>query len=384
MKILGLNLFTLLLLGSNSLGAEPKVNVRIGKSLKKIILSGSDVKQIIKGNLKHKVYPGRKKIRFNCEPILKKIKKRNPLMLTSLVSKTGLIKWNKTGYVGKLNIVTSIDRKGCDLINQMPLETYISSLLSKEMSPSWPIEALKAQAVAARSYAYHKMISKQVSRDQGFNVFYDLENSEKHQVNGSFFDTTTSTTLASKETWGEVLVVGKDQLTPIFFHSKCGGKTLRPDQVWSNYVKGYQSVDCPFCHGHGKKSWSHKMSKKSFKKLVGKVLDNYQDKKLKSKSDKLFRVTPDNRSNAYLKIYDDERLLTVQKSRIRSYIGRSKASSNYFRIESKGNKVLLKGKGFGHGVGLCQYGAYELAKRGYSYKQILSHYFPEHNLKKIY
>ena len=65
MKILGLNLFTLLLLGSNSLGAEPKVNVRIGKSLKKIILSGSDVKQIIKGNLKHKVYPGRKKIRFN-------------------------------------------------------------------------------------------------------------------------------------------------------------------------------------------------------------------------------------------------------------------------------------------------------------------------------
>jgi stage II sporulation protein D len=384
MKILGMNLLLFTTLIQAAFAAQPQIKVRIGQDLHDITLSGSDIRQVIKGSLRKKVFPGRKRISFNCDPVLKKIKKEKPMMLTSLISKAGLIKWNKTGYVGRLNIVTSIDRKGCDLVNQMPLETYISSLLAKEMSPTWPIEALKAQAVAARSYAYHKMVTKQVSKDSGFNVFYDLENSEKHQVNGSFFDTTASTSLASRETKGEVLLIGTSELTPIFFHSKCGGKTLRPDQVWTNYVKGYRSVDCPFCHKHGKKSWTHKMSKNKFKKLVNKTLTKFHDDSLKTKNSKLVRLTPDSKSKAFLRVYDDERVVVIQKSRLRSLLGRKKAASNYFHISEKSNSVQISGNGFGHGVGLCQYGALELARRGYTYKQILSHYFPEHNLKKIY
>jgi stage II sporulation protein D len=384
MKILGLNLLLFTTFTHSAHSAQPQIKVRIGKALHNITLSGSDIKQVIKGSLRKKVFPGRKKISFNCGPVLKKIKKEKPMMLTSLISKAGLIKWNKTGYVGRLNIVTSVNRKGCDLVNQMPLESYISSLLAKEMSPTWPIEALKAQAVAARSYAYHKMITKQVSKESGYNVFYDLENSEKHQVNGSFFDTTTSTSMASRETKGEVLLIGSSELTPIFFHSKCGGKTLRPDQVWSNHVKGYRSVDCAFCHKHGKKRWTHKMSKKKFNKLINKTLIKYHHDYLKTKNPKLVRLTPDSKSKAFLRVYDDERVVVIKKARIRSLLGRKKAASNYFNITEKASTVELSGNGFGHGVGLCQYGALELAKRGYTYKQILSHYFPEHNLKKIY
>lgn len=384
MKILGLNLILFATLIQNSHSAQPQIKVRIGKDLSQISLSGSDIKQVIRGSLRKKVFPGRKRIAFNCDPVLKKIKKSKPLMLTSLKSSAGLIKWNNAGYVGRLNIVTSVNRNGCDLINQIPLESYISSLLAKEMSPSWPIEALKAQAVAARSYAYHKMITKQVSKDSGFNVFYDLENSEKHQVNGSFFDTTKSTTLASSETKGEVLLVGTSELTPIFFHSKCGGKTLRPDQVWFNYVKGYRSVDCPFCHKHGRKSWTHKMSKREFKRVVNRTLIKFQEDSLKTKYIDHLRVTSDIKGRAFLRVYDDERMIVVQKSRLRSLLGRKKAASNYFRVSKSRNSVQLTGSGFGHGVGLCQYGAFELAKRGYNYKQILSHYFPEHNIKKIY
>lgn len=384
MRILGLNLLLLTTFSSHLIASEPEIKVRIGRSLHQISLSGSDIKQEIRGNIPKKVFPGRKSISFNCDPILKKLKRHKPLMLTSLASETGLIKWNKTGYVGKLSIVTSINRTGCDLINQIPLEIYISSLLSKEMSPVWPLEALKAQAVAARSYAYHKMVTKQVSKNNGFNVFYDLENSEKHQVNGSFFDTTASTTMASKQTKGEVLVIGASELTPIFFHSKCGGKTLRPDQVWSNYVKGYQSVDCPFCHKHGKKNWSHTVKKSKFKNMVNKTLIKYHKESLQSNKLSQFRMTTDSKSRAYIRVYDDERQLQVKKSRLRSLLGREKAASNYFQISDKGDSVKLEGKGFGHGVGLCQYGAFELAKRGYTYKQILSHYFPEHSLKKIY
>ena len=65
-------------------------------------------------------------------------------------------------------------------------------------------------------------------------------------------------------------------------------------------------------------------------------------------------------------------------------MGRKVLPSNYFEISPKAGKFELKGSGYGHGVGLCQFGALELAKRGYSYKQILSHYFPKHRIKKIY
>jgi stage II sporulation protein D len=190
--------------------------------------------------------------------------------------------------------------------------------------------------------------------------------------------------MASKQTEGEILVVGTSELTPIFFHSKCGGKTLRPDQVWSNYVKGYQSVDCPFCHKHGKKNWSHTVDKLKFKRMVNSTLEKYQGQSLVSKKISEFRVTPDSKSRAYIRVYDNDKQLQVKKSRLRSLLGRDKAGSNYFQISNKGDSVKLEGKGFGHGVGLCQYGAFELAKRGYTYKQILSHYFPEHNIKKIY
>ena len=65
-------------------------------------------------------------------------------------------------------------------------------------------------------------------------------------------------------------------------------------------------------------------------------------------------------------------------------MGRGILPSNYYTIEDDGHRVKLKGKGYGHGVGMCQLGAFDLAKRGYNYKQILAHYFPEHKIEKLY
>lgn len=369
---------------SSTLASEPFIRVRIGKSLKNIMISGIDINKKLNGSGRQKIYSGNKKLSFNCKPIMEKTKLRRPLLLASLESKTGLIKWNKTGYIGRLNLLTSENQTGCDLINEIPLEHYISSLLSKEMNPKWPKEALKAQAVAARSYAYHKMVTEQVSKTKGFKVHYDLENSEKHQVNGSFFDTTKTTERAALETRGEILVLDSGELTPIFFHSKCGGRTLRPDQVWSNYIKGYRSVECPFCHNHGTKKWKYEVTKSKFNNLLDDTLRNFYKNKLESKNQSLIRVAPDNKKRTSFRVYDDEKVVLIQKSRVRSLIGRTFAPSNYFHLEEKGNKVILEGNGFGHGVGMCQYGAFELAKRGYNYKQILAHYFPEHKLKKLY
>ena len=377
-------IFSISFLATSAFSSEPYIRVRIAKSLQNIVISGIDINKRLNGSGRQKVYSGKKKLSFNCRPIVEATKLRKPLLLASLESKTGLIKWNKTGYIGRLNLLTSENQKGCDLINEIPLEHYISSLLSKEMNPKWPKEALKAQAVAARSYAYHKMVTEQVSKTKGFKVHYDLENSEKHQVNGSFFDTTKTTERAAFETKGEILVLDSGKLTPIFFHSKCGGKTLRPDQVWSKFIKGYRSVECPFCHNHGMKNWKYEMTKSKFNNLLDNTLKNFYKNKLESTNQSLIRVAPDTKKRDSFRVYDDEKVVLIQKSRVRSLIGREGAPSNYFHLEEKGNKVILEGNGFGHGVGMCQYGAFELARRGYSYKQILAHYFPEHKLKKLY
>jgi stage II sporulation protein D len=364
-------------------GSEINIRVRLAKSQDKVKVNGMDLERKLIGKTRASYYPGKKSLSFNCKPVLEKVKYSKPLMLATIKSRTGIISWNKHKYRGKLKLIASKNHDGCDLVNELSLETYISTLLSKEMNSKWPIEALKAQAVAARSYAYHKKITRQVSKNHGYETFYDLENSEKHQVNGSFLDATYKTTKAARQTKGEVLSLPSGYFTPIFFHSKCGGKTLRPDQVWTNKVAGYKSVDCPFCHKHGKKNWSYKIKKKKLADYLEKALRIFYSKKVDYRVRDL-KLLPDDKSRTNFRVYNADNPNIIQKSRLRQVLGRDKTPSNYYHIEDKGSLVVLHGKGYGHGVGMCQFGAYELAKRGYNYRQILSHYFPEHVIKKLY
>lgn len=379
-KTLGMTLF---LIATSAYSKTPVIKVRIAQSVKTLSVSGRDVDRYLWPKSSHKSFIGHKKIAFNCDSKLPKIRSGKPLKLASISSKTGLLKWNKSHYRGKLHIQTSERLDGCDLINELPLEEYLKTLLPKEMSSSWPIEALKAQAVAARSYAYYKIKYKQVSRSKGFNVNYDLENSEKHQVNGHFFDITKKTSEATQETSGEVLALPSNKLAPIFFHSKCGGKTLRPEQVWSNKVPGYVSVNCPFCHNHGLKNWQKEFEKKDLFSSFYKTLKRFKKDPTISKSSRM-NLIADHRASSRIKFYSADNFKTIRKSRLRSIMGRKKLPSNYFHIREKKNKVVITGAGYGHGVGLCQFGAKELALKGFTYKQILAHYFPEFKLTRIY
>lgn len=368
----------------NTFAKIPEINVLIGRSLNSVMVSGIDVhKEISLSNVK-KTYPGSVKLKFDCESLSTSLRKKNPVLLASLKSQTGLINWNDSRYRGEFALIGNDSKKsGCDLINKVSLEDYINSLLAKEMRSDWPAEALKAQAVAARTYAYQKIVSKQVSKDLGREAYYDVENSEKHQVTGSFSDETNSTARATRQTSGEVLTLENGKITPIFFHSKCGGKTLTPDQVWAHAVDGYESVNCPFCHNHGMKPWKISLKEDDFKSYVDRTLRSFHKDKLASNG-KVIKIVPDNKNHSRLRFYEGDELKVVQKSRLRSLMGRSSAPSNYYQIEKKGKEVILEGKGFGHNVGMCQFGAFELAKRGYTYKQILAHYFPNHKIQKIY
>jgi stage II sporulation protein D len=359
---------------------EPQIRVRLAKAHHDVTISGTDLLKKINGDRKSKLYTGKKVFQFNCRPLKEMMSNNEPLLLAKLSSKTGLLEFNKKKYRGEIFLVSSYKGKGCDIVNKVGLETYISSLLPKEMNSKWPSEALKAQAVAARSYALYQMQSEQVKKTNGFETYYDLENSEYHQVNGSFFEVTFKTSQATRETKGEVLLPKSKKIVPIFFHSKCGGKTRLPQDVWSNSVEGYRSVDCPFCHKHGHKDWNISISKESFQNALAKTFAIYKKKNLKDR----VSIAPDDKNFANLRVYSTQDVHLIKKSRIRSVLGRKRAPSNFFKYQKKGNKIQLSGKGYGHGVGLCQYGALELAKRGYNYKQILSHYFPDFDLKRLY
>lgn len=367
---------------------QPVIRVRVRKRLKNVLVSGIDLKRKMHLNDSSKLFRGKKAIKFNCNGFSKKNRGRigSPVLLASLKSQTGLVTLGKEKYQGELLVVANHQDPACDVINQIPIENYISSLLSKEMNSAWSLEALKAQAVAARTYALHKMKSNQVSKLEGHNVHYHIESSEKHQVGGSFFDATRKTELASRSTQGEVLIGPDKILKPIFFHASCGGRTLKPDQVWENHVDGYESVDCRYCLTSPKRRWKNDISYKrmiSFikwadrKEILGRKLVYTRGVKI--------RLAPDRMDNDVARLYVGEELYLIEKSDFRRYFGRVHFPSNHFKLSlSKKKGLQVRGSGNGHGVGLCQVGAYDLARKGMTYKDILSHYFPNHKIKKMY
>lgn len=364
---------------SATFAAVPSVKVLIGRSLKKVVLEGTDLQKTVHLQKKSQSYQGRKQIAFNCAPGRSQYKlPKNPILVASLRSATGLISWGKNKYQGELQLLTTPGTESCDLVNDIPLEAYLRTLLSKEMNGTWPIEALKAQAVAARTYAYDRLLKTRGVIDE---KLYHLESSEKDQVSGSFFDMTEKTLRASRETEGEILVGPSGKVSPAFFHSKCGGKTLRPDQVWGGVEEGYRSVNCTFCQKTGMKDWRQKIQNGKLTAMVDRVLKRYYAEDLQSTK---LKIMPDSIQNSELRLYAGDRLHIIKKSYLRNLAGRELLPSNNFVMNQKNGQISVEGAGYGHGVGLCQLGALELAKRGYDYQQILSFYFPRHRMKKVY
>lgn len=364
------------------LAAVPRVKVLIAKSLKNVVVEGMDLKKTIHTQRSSQQYLGKKAISFNCTPSRSGKRAnlpKNALLVASLSSPTGLISWGKNKYQGELQLLTNPEKESCDLVNLIPMENYITTLLAKEMNGKWPVEALKAQAVAARTYAYDRI--KKGMGVEGPDRLYHLESSEKDQVSGTFKDITSLTLQASRETSGEILVGPSGKVVPAFFHSKCGGKTLRPDQVWGGVEEGYRSVNCTFCSKTGKKDWNYQIKNSKLTAMLDQVVKRYYADNIQGNE---VRLMPDSLENSELRMYVGDRLHIIKKAYLRNLAGRELLPSNYFKMALRGKEFIVHGSGYGHGVGLCQLGALELAQRGYDYRQILSFYFPRHKMKKVY
>jgi stage II sporulation protein D len=259
--------------------------------------------------------------------------------------------------------------KGLLVVNEVDLEEYVKGVVPSEMSPSWHLEALKAQAVAARSYAlYQRMMN--AGRE------YDLMAGTQDQVYRGRNRVEQRVQEAVEATRGLVLT---HRNAPILaaFSSTAAGPTEDAINVWSKDLPYLKGVDCPFDANSPYYQWRVAIKLQELEaslKRSGMVVGT------------IASVTPFTFSRAgrvtALRILHSQGELILRGEELRRAVGYTTIPSALFEVESVGREVVLVGRGAGHGVGLCQWGAKELAELGYPFGSILQYYFPGTQLQE--
>jgi len=259
---------------------------------------------------------------------------------------------------------------GLSLVNDVDLEEYVKGVVPAEMSPSWHLEALKAQAVVARTYAlYQRMLNK--SRE------YDLVATVQDQVYQGRRGIDARVQEAVEATRGIAVAY---QNAPIFaaFSSTAAGPTEDAMNVWSKDLPYLKGVDCPFDVNSPRYQW----------RTVVKLQDLEETFRRQGVDvGAIASLTPFAYSKAgrvtKLRILHSRGELILRGEDFRRLVGYSVIPSTQFEVESMGWELALSGRGSGHAVGLCQWGAKELAEHGYPYTTILAYYFPGTELRRV-
>jgi stage II sporulation protein D len=263
-------------------------------------------------------------------------------------------------YRGTTRLIRQND--GITAINKVDLEQYLYSVVGAEAVSSWPIEALKAQAVAARSYALYK-------RKTGSNGIYDVDTTIGTQVYKGLDSEYTTTHQAVDSTLGQIMTYN-NQVILAAFHSSSGGYTENVEDVWTSplpYLRGVVDYD--------QKSpvfeWQQVIPVSKIQSLVAGVgkITGFQPAEM----------TPRGRV-VTMKVTGDLGSTTVSGNDLRKALD---LRSTLFRVSTDGSNLHVQGRGFGHGLGLSQWGAYYLAKQGVNYHQILAHYYQTANLSRV-
>lgn len=268
-------------------------------------------------------------------------------------------------YRGSLTIIH--ENSSLTLINNLGLEAYLFGLINLEISSAWPMEAVKSQAVAARSYAYQKIRSNEMNR-------YHLLSSVLDQVYGGQSSEDERAREAVNKTRGEV-VVYDGYLANTFYHSNCGGQTESAENVWGTDFQYLRTVNDENCTNAPNYFWSYNTT---FSEIRNKLFLNEKlaDRRLKIK---ILERTKSGRVKA---IKVGKKVLTGED--LRKMIGYGNIKSTRFQMESNGYLIEFKGSGHGHGVGMCQWGAKGMAEKNYNYREILRYYYPGTDIKRVY
>lgn len=321
-------------------------------------------------------------------------------------------------FRGSLRLVVDADK--IVAINELPVEQYLESVISSEMSATSSIELLKAHAVISRSWLLSQKEKHETNGEGHENNFFTFIRKDDELIrwydreDHTLFDvcaddhcqryqgitraTNYQVTDAVKGTRGQVLMYG-DELCDARFSKCCGGKTEEFQYCWEDSPKPYLvSINDPFCNTKDKNvlrqvlndydletpdfyRWTVEYTQAELSELV--------NRKLKLDLGDIVDLIPLERGKSgriwKLQIVGTNRTFTIGKElEIRRALSESHLYSSDFEVEKQGDKFILHGKGWGHGVGLCQIGAAVMGEQGYNYEEILLYYYRGAEIKKLY
>lgn len=276
----------------------------------------------------------------------------------SVESVLGGIGFDGQRYRGGMLVV--LEQGKLFLVNRIDMESYLKGVLPHEIDHRWPIEALKAQAIAARSYAIVRMRENK-------NKLYDLDNSAYSQVYRGMGGEKESTSDAVTQTAGLVLL--HNGLTAVgFFHASCGGRTEASELVWAARVPYLVSRISPWCRGSRYYNWGTVLTAPEIARLLG------ISRPLASAA--VLSVTPSGRVLQLRLVDNAGRRHHFSGKDFRTRLGYNRLRSQLFTVRVRGPYLQILGRGWGHGVGLCQWCARGMAAAGRSALEIMAHFYP--------
>ncbi len=287
---------------------------------------------------------------------------------------------NGDDFRGKLTLVANVSQTAFDAINIVPLEPYLAGVIGAEIPNYWEPQALKAQAIAARTYCLY------IKKRFGPTRSWDVSRTVANQVYRGVKAESVQVWSAVNSTAGQILVInGSEERFPAYYSSACGGHTENSQNVFGESFRPLGGVPCPYCIDIAKTDrffWPALQVEKSV--VSERLLRKYP--KLQSLG-KIISISPAAQTN-----YTDFSRLTMIKligstgnsDEIRAEDMRltidptgTQLKSMICQITSKDDKwVFTNGRGYGHGVGLCQCGAEGMARQGKTASEILEYYYP--------
>lgn len=284
---------------------------------------------------------------------------------------TIFIKKDDTKFHLVSNMKVRVKRVEKDIIEEVPLEEYVIGVLSGEMPTSFELEALKAQSVAARSYVLKKM-------EQNYQKEYDVVDTVSNQVylndqelkekwQEQYDSKISKIRQAVAETNGEYLTY-QGKVIEAFFFSTSSGVTENCGEVFSEDLPYLVSVDSHF----------DEISPVFRETKQFSLIDFYTKLDLPYQENLEVEIT-----NATSTGRIKELKINNQTMKASDVYSKLNLRSTFFDIEQVGSNVIITTKGYGHGVGMSQYGANGMAKEGYNYQEILMHYYSGVKISKI-
>lgn len=270
------------------------------------------------------------------------------------------------------NIKVRVKRLQKDKIDEIELNEYVLGVLAGEMPISFELEALKAQAVASRSYVLKRL---DYNKDKDYDVVDSITNQVyldnehlKKAWGDNYIKNINKLKTAVNETFNEYLECD-GQIADALFFSTSNGYTENSELVFNFAVSYLKSVSSP---------WDKEVTT-SFKTTKEMSLQEFYERLNLPYQEKI-KIENIDRSatNRILKIKINNQEFTG-----REIYNKLKIRSTDFTIEQENTNVIITTIGYGHGVGMSQYGALGMAKKGYNYKEILTHYYQNTQIKKI-